>query len=468
VSARLGSSLLDRLSLPATVAGGTALAALCFYPGYLSGDANWQYEQAIAGIYTDWHPVLMTWLWRQLDRAIEGPGGMFLFQVAVLWAGIALSVREACRGLASYTLPVLAIGLWPPVFALQSQIGKDAGMVGALLLCFGLLARSKRTKSRAALAGSALAAWYALSVRHNGASAILPLALWAGVILAERASSATWRARLATPVRRVALGLGLFAALYGAGRLSSEWILGPDGGRYKLHQLIPIYDLVGISLRSGINYVPESHGQGTPWTMRELWEIYNPHSNLWLHWKDPGAGPRVMPLFERDETVQELFASWAQAIRAQPAAYATHRWELFLGHLGIAEGTPKHTVRFGVSPAFHYVGPTRFDSALGRAVSGYLADESDSLLFEPWLYLSVTGLCLVFAWRTRSRHLAPVAALGASSRCLTAPFARIGVASDFRYLWWVVLAALVQLVFVLDGLGEEPASGETREPEEAP
>jgi len=46
---------LDALALPLAVGVGVAVTAWCFYPGYLNGDAEWQYRQGQSGVYNDMH-----------------------------------------------------------------------------------------------------------------------------------------------------------------------------------------------------------------------------------------------------------------------------------------------------------------------------------------------------------------------------------------------------------------------------
>jgi len=53
-----------------------------YYPGSFSADSIWQYEQAVTGIYNDWHPVWHTLLFFTFPLSLTGkPGAIVLFQI---------------------------------------------------------------------------------------------------------------------------------------------------------------------------------------------------------------------------------------------------------------------------------------------------------------------------------------------------------------------------------------------------
>src|SRR5262252_2252046 len=69
---------------------GILITLVIFYPGIISIDASLQLQQARTGIYTDWYPPVMGWLWSFLDFVIPGPGGLFLFHVLSFWVGLGI------------------------------------------------------------------------------------------------------------------------------------------------------------------------------------------------------------------------------------------------------------------------------------------------------------------------------------------------------------------------------------------
>jgi hypothetical protein len=445
-----------------TTIAGTLTTAAFFYPGFLSGDSNWQYLQAVSGVYDDWHPVLTAFLWRQLDRVIPGSGGLFLLTALAFWLGLSLAVRSFHRSAASYLAPVVFIGaLYTPVTAMLSQVGKDAAMGAALLLGYALLQRGERRASLGMLLLAALALWVATGLRYNAPAAVLPLAIWLGWLIARDHAPPGWRRRLAPAPRRIALGLALFALLFGSSRAASEWILGERGTRHAIHQLLFAYDIVGVSVRSGESHLPSFYWEsdnpfaegGRPYTLEELEALYDPQTNIWLHW---GEEPeRRLALFEEadGEALDALASAWLGAIASEPLAYLRHRGELFLAMLGLLPDSPIHGVHFNVEEHYAYRGPRVFDLPHSRWLVGELRSERGSLVFRPWLYLALSLVWMLAAWRSRSAHRGPVWILGASSLCYTLPYLVVGVAADYRYLWWPVLVALLQAVILFDGLG---------------
>ncbi|MGN6123827.1 MAG: hypothetical protein ACTHOJ_12825, partial [Sphingomonas oligoaromativorans] len=77
------------VALGAAALGLASLALL--WPGIAAYDTVKQYEQALAGVYDDWHPPVMAWLWsRLLALHLDGTGPMLALQLALFWAGLGL------------------------------------------------------------------------------------------------------------------------------------------------------------------------------------------------------------------------------------------------------------------------------------------------------------------------------------------------------------------------------------------
>jgi hypothetical protein len=62
--------------LPICVLVGIIVTVAIFYPGYLSPDSLVQLSQGRSGVFNDWHPPVMSWLWGIFDRMIPGPLAM--------------------------------------------------------------------------------------------------------------------------------------------------------------------------------------------------------------------------------------------------------------------------------------------------------------------------------------------------------------------------------------------------------
>jgi hypothetical protein len=125
----------------------TAVAVICliasaclYYPGFMSGDSFTQYRQmkGIEGL-SNIHPAALVYVWRVLDQVIPGPGGLFLFHLAVYWAAVLVFAIAMWRRPMARVAGVLLLGLFPPTFMVSLHIWKDASMVSCSLLAVALL-----------------------------------------------------------------------------------------------------------------------------------------------------------------------------------------------------------------------------------------------------------------------------------------------------------------------------------------
>jgi hypothetical protein len=460
-------------------AAGTVLTAAFFYPGYFNGDSYWQYQQGLSGVYDDLHPVIMSWLWTRLDRVVEGPGGLFLVTTALFWTGLAMFARAFTRRRAGFLVAVFAVGLSPPVFSMLSQIHKDVGMVTGLLLGYALLLRADRSRSWRPLVLALPALWYAVAVRHNGVTAVVPFTIWSSFLLVRDRLSDGMRSRLASPLATIALGIAMAAAMVGLATFASRAILGEKGVHTPPLQMLFAYDLIGISVRSGQDYLPTGLYHDPPRDRDELRRIYDPRTAYFVYW---GRGKaRRLQIVTSPDVTDALASAWREAIREQPWSYAEHRTWLFLAHLGIPRNTPFRKLEFlGTGESYVGFNPYRgltvfatphnrwlvgaYEAAGGFTFSstpGRLWAEDTGFLFRPWPYLLLSLLCVLAAWRTRSANRFQIALLGASSLAYVLPHLVIGISSELRYMWWPILVSLLQPIMLADGLARravEPGS----------
>ena len=447
---------------------GTAVTALFFYPGYLDGDSTWQYQQAVKGVFNDKDPAIMAWVWGYLNHLIEGSGGLFLLTTLCFWVGLALIVKSFIRGRLSFFVTTCMVGFFAPNFAMLSQIQKDVGMVAALLLGYGALLVSDRRHSRAALALAFASLWYALSVRHNSFLAVPPFVVWMGFLLIRDHLPDRFRRKFTSAPGTLAAGVLILGTMIVTSNFSNKLILGEYPPRYKIwqYETLIAYDLVGIAVRSGNNYIPRGHFYPTrPLEMAELRKLYHPQTLLYLYWGGQqeryGNGPkeRRLPVIADRAKLDVLIGAWADAVISEPRAYLAHRRDLFLAHLGIVAASPYRTVQFIVWVNYQgrkvflypYRGPTVFETEHNKWLISQIANVAPTALFRPWPYLAMSAAILVLAWRQRHVNLMHIALLGTSSFLYTLPYAVIGVSAEFRYLWWSVLVAIIQLLIYISG-----------------
>jgi hypothetical protein len=146
-----------------------------------------------------------------------------------------------------------------------------------------------------------------------------------------------------------------------------------------------------------------------------------------------------------------LVSAWWQAISAHPLAYLSHRatfmWQF------LARSNLVLPVWDWLDPASPYGHRPYFTPLVA------LHDRlQPTVLFRPGLWLVLALAVAVWAWPARATA-AGAFAVGVTTSAVVyvLSFAVLGVAADFRYAYWCVLAALagaVAAVLARDGGGE--------------
>ena len=150
-------SRLLMASVAALVAIGFGLTLLIFYPGIMTFDAKFVYEDIAKGTYGDWQSPVMVWLWGLIDPVAPGAASMFLLTATTYWLGFGiLSLALASRGKASaLLLPLLA--MTPPALALAGIIWRDVLLATCWLLAAAVTFAVSEQRSPVRLTGQALA-----------------------------------------------------------------------------------------------------------------------------------------------------------------------------------------------------------------------------------------------------------------------------------------------------------------------
>ncbi len=167
--------------IPAFV--GWMVSCIGFYPGLLNNDSRWQLEQAVQGVYFDWHPPIMSFVWRYLLWIRPGEGSIFLFHVTLFWIGFGLFIHYSIRSRWLGVLWVLLVSSYLPLLCAFGAIGKDGGVLGGLVFACGMLLSAEVLKCKKALMLAMLGLIYVTCIRQNAFVGALPLCLWAGRIL---------------------------------------------------------------------------------------------------------------------------------------------------------------------------------------------------------------------------------------------------------------------------------------------
>jgi hypothetical protein len=407
------------------LAAGFGLTVLVFHPGYVTADAGYVYAEAKAWRFGDWQSPAMAVLWRLVDPVAPGSVSMFLLTAGMYWLGFGMLAFIALRRSTWVGLATPLLAFMPPAFFFLALIWRDM-LFGVIWLVAGVLAlAATENNARARMPLQALA----LSLTAVGVL-LRPNAVIAVPLLA---AYAIWPASFAG--RRTALlyvpAFVLFTALVPAvyyGLLAAE-------RQNPLHSIL-VFDLGGITHFSSENQFPV---QWTPEQSALLKDkCYNPER--WdFYWHLPPC-PFVMQRLERNDDLifgtPRLASAWRAAIASHPLAYLEHRatfmWQ-FLARSNLVWPIwdwADARSSYGHSPYFLPV--LKLHDTL-----------QPTLLFRPGLWLVLAVAIGALSWRRRQTPVGAFAvAVTSCAAVYVMSFFVLGVAADFRYAYWCVLAAL--------------------------
>ena len=238
-------TLQPALLVCALAATGFSLTLLVFYPGVMTYDAKFVYEDIAKHVLGDWQSPVMTVLWALIDPIAPGPASMFLLIVAFYWVAFALMAVTLARRslLLAGLLPILA--LMPPAFVFVGTIWRDVLFATTWLLAGALafFAAGRDVRARVALQALALALC-ALGVLMR------PNALVAAPILA---AYIVWPAQMRWK-RTAIIFLPAMAGFFALVQLVYYGALGAT--RQHPLQSVMVFDLGGISHFTKHNQFP--------------------------------------------------------------------------------------------------------------------------------------------------------------------------------------------------------------------
>jgi hypothetical protein len=127
-----------RLMAAGLSAAGFGLTLLIFYPGIMTYDAKFVYEDIAKHTLGDWQSPAMTVLWALIDPIAPGSASMFLLTAAAYWLafgllGFTLAGRSGGLG----ALPPL-LAILPPAFVLIGVLWRDVLFAVTWLLAVAL------------------------------------------------------------------------------------------------------------------------------------------------------------------------------------------------------------------------------------------------------------------------------------------------------------------------------------------
>jgi hypothetical protein len=431
-------------------AAGLTAVCLVYYPALMSPDSLGMYQQALTGLLDGSRKQPLTaffWMW--ILKVAPHPFALLLFQNLVFWSGLALTVAACRLGVTGSVLAVLGAGLWPTVFAHLGTLWSDV-LLGAFLTLFvGLALWGARKRSRLLLAVALIPMWCGLAMRSNGFPAIVPLTGWVVALW----YTATRTARVPRLTFFAAWAL-LFIGLVAGWRIFSRAIVSHGSGApTRSLQFALFHDLAGIAVASNDLRLPAYVHRSLPgFDMDTIRAVYDPADvNLFVYnprWKIE------MFITTKPDEFRELVAVWKGAIAAHPGAYLRRRADAVATMFQV-RGV-HYPFHMGIDPNTQGLEFQR--SPLYDRVTGWLT-ATKGIFFRGWVFVLASIGMVLLAWRRR--RWSTVAVCG-SGLCYVAPYLVFTTGSDFRYIWWMVVATLLgALLLLFEG---DEARGEQQRP----
>lgn len=424
---------IAKLSVSAWLAlAGFVLSALVFYPGLFTPDSLRQFDQAQSGQFADWHPPTMAAVWRLLLLIYHGPQPLFLLHLALFWSG-AFAVAEAlARRGAAWAIWFPLVGFLPFVFNFLGVLWKDVALASSWFFAVAWTLH-RRELGRAAHILELAAIWlvfsYGALVRANSIFAAAPLALYlaGGDVLSKR----IWP--------QIAAGILTPTLILAGTHVIDNKILHAKHD-YPEDSLL-LFDLHGMSNVLDRNLLP---GPWTPQEARRIPGCYHPDSWSWF-FDGNACGFIVDRYYERNLWGSKSISSaWLETVKAHPGAYARHRIAFTSEFMRIRWSTPPRDIwtdsAMEEARYAHHPGP------IFRAYETLCENLADTPFFRPWFWLLVSGAAFAVSLRradSGTRRFA--SALCASAIIYLLTYIAVGVASDFRYAYWSICAALAAL-----------------------
>ena len=425
-----------------TAAACAFIATIVLYPGQYPYDAANQFWQARTGHLGDGSPVTMAALWSLLLRLTGNPAALFLLNVVLFWAGLALCAAAVDAPRLLRVALVIVVGLSPLALVQMGHVLTDAHLAAAMMLVTGLAAWGLTAGKRTALVACAAVLIYAGCIRMNAITATAPFAF----ALAGFAKARTGRRTLLTGLAAASCIAVCTATL--AFALDRTLVKRPISA----WPTLVLWDLAAISVARNTLLLPAfTHGHGLTVDELERTKAFDEAVNVPLFQRshagvNDGYGRPYSPGQRR-----ELLAAWFAAVKAYPAEYLHHRLRTFGLLIGTHDTLPGFAyihgrIQYGDNPALPEILAPRAEQAFYRLA----AKLEPGWAFAALPYLTLGMAAGLAGWIRRDRATGVLAlSVAASTLVYAAAYVLVAPAADLRYLTWPIVAAPLALAFAL-------------------
>jgi len=428
ISRGVSASFHRHLFLAALLAA--ILNFIAFYPGILHHDAWAYFAAARNGDFTNWQPPLLGKMWIPLQAIWNGPQPMLVLFMAGYWSGFVLLARAFEAEGGKVAACTFAAGLFPLALNFNGQLVKDVGMAVCLLLAAGCAAALVRgaIKKRAATVGAMwLFVVMGAFMRANALFALPPLLDLAGIATRRYWAKTGWLKR------------GIAVCLVSLA-LAPAHILA-DRHVFRVRDLYPmsqlqILDIGGVTYFSGIDrfqgfFGPDFVAKNRTCYTPRAWDVYG-----WGGCEE--VYENLQPQFG-----WPLTKMWLTALAADPVSYLMHRAAHINRFLQFVCGDCKQMIYTG-SQSTNQHEFTFTPTFLYETIDWASEAINDSPFGRPYVWLT---LCL--AWSLAAFAIPDpltrriTLSMTISGALYALAFAVVGIASDYRYIYWTMLCGLI-------------------------
>jgi hypothetical protein len=427
------------------------------FPGHFSPDSLWQLTQGRLGVYNEWHPPAMAWLLGLADRLTPGAPLFIVFDGAIFFGGLlAFATLEERPRL--FALPVLALVVASPlVLIYQGMVWKDVLFADVSVAAFAALAWAARVWTMHARRSALLIVAFTLFAlagltRQSGwvAPVCGAAALFAIGLMAQSPKGAARGVALRSLTRAL---LAIFLVGLVAGVAAWSLAARDDGRPETARQIVrlQVFDLAGATRADpslDLSILRRQAPLQERFIRKEaapVWSADSADNLLKL--------PMASLVFMRPDPA--VGRQWRALVLGRPDLYARVRSNVFAATLmastahqcpaiftGVDSGNPVLLEGAGLK--------ARYD-AKDAWDEDYETTFLETPVFSHLCYGGVLIALLIWiavdiARGDRRPELAAVAAMEGSAVLFAASFLVISSACDYRYLYFLDVAAMVGLV----------------------
>jgi hypothetical protein len=401
----------------------TFVATWPVWPGYMSYDSLFAYQESLTGIENATWPPLHAYLFALVRGVGADVWGMLVLQTFTLFFGAALIVHMAVRSRALALFLCVAFALafiyFPTLLGTLFVHWRDVPTVSFALIGVAFWLVGARQRRWLWLAPAATAFGLSAALRYNA----FPLIAFVLILMIWK----PFLGRAPQGAARVAAVLTLVVSL-GLGWASTQWRL-PDLRRLPAPPNFAgtqLFDLVGVSACADHSYLPLAVTHDKPMSAYQIRKAYDPRHLLITLRPTPGQ-PQIQET-DANGAVQE---AWSRVLMREPGCYLAHRMVVFVELMGLAEDEVFYPTHGVIDRNPHGIALARPRAA--AAVNAYVNRNAAELWRRPaLLYLGVTLLAAAAALRDR-RWTLPLAALWAGCMAYPGLLFLITPAADARY-----------------------------------